>query len=154
MENAVILPRASRPASPPSPTEKPKGLLKVRGEVLVERQIEQLLAAGITDITVVVGYKKEYFFYLEDKFGVSIVVNPDYASRNNSSSIKRVEDRLGNTYICSSDDYFTENPFDRTYGSLYAVEFAEGPTPEWCVPNRRPRPHHPARPSAARTPGT
>ena len=27
--------------------EKPKGLLKVRGEVLIERQIEQLKAAGI-----------------------------------------------------------------------------------------------------------
>ena len=55
---------------------------------------------------------KEQFFYLEDAFGVSIVVNPDYATRNNNSTIRRVADRLGNTYICSSDDYFTENPFE------------------------------------------
>ena len=47
--------------------EKPKGLLKVKGEILIERQIEQLLAAGIKDITLVVGYMKEMFFYLEDK---------------------------------------------------------------------------------------
>ena len=134
VENAIILAAGLSSRFAPISYEKPKGLLKVRGEVLIERQIEQLLAAGITDITVVVGYKKEYFFYLEDKFGVSIVVNPDYASRNNSSSIKRVEDRLGNTYICSSDDYFTENPFEPyVWKAYYAVEYAEGPTPEWCV---------------------
>ena len=134
VDNAVILAAGLSSRFAPISYEKPKGLLKVRGEVLIERQIEQLLAAGITDITVVVGYKKEYFFYLEDKFGVSIVVNPDYASRNNSSSIKRVEDRLGNTYICSSDDYFTENPFEPyVWKAYYAVEYAEGPTTEWCV---------------------
>ena len=55
--------------------ERPKGVLKVRGEVLIERQIRQLLEAGIDDITVVVGYKKEEFFYLEDLFGVKVVVN-------------------------------------------------------------------------------
>ncbi|WP_326425954.1 phosphotransferase [Adlercreutzia wanghongyangiae] len=134
VDNAIILAAGLSSRFAPISYEKPKGLLKVRGEVLIERQIEQLLAAGITDITVVVGYKKEYFFYLEDKFGVSIVVNPDYASRNNSSSIKRVEDRLGNTYICSSDDYFTENPFEPyVWKAYYAVEYAEGPTAEWCI---------------------
>lgn len=134
VENAIILAAGLSSRFAPISYEKPKGLLKVRGEVLIERQIEQLIAAGITDITVVVGYKKEYFFYLEDKFGVSIVVNPDYASRNNSSSIKRVEDRLGNTYICSSDDYFTENPFEPyVWKAYYAVEYTEEATAEWCV---------------------
>ena len=134
VDNAVILAAGLSSRFAPISYEKPKGLLKVRGEVLIERQIEQLLAVGVTDITVVVGYKKEYFFYLEDKFGVTIVVNPDYASRNNSSSIKRVEDRLGNTYICSSDDYFTENPFEPyVWKAYYAVEYVEGPTAEWCV---------------------
>lgn len=133
-KNAIILAAGLSSRFAPISYEKPKGLLKVRGEVLIERQIEQLLSAGITDITVVVGYKKEYFFYLEDKFGVSIVVNPEYASRNNNSSIKRVEDRLGNTYICSSDDYFTVNPFEPyVWKAYYAVEYAEGPTAEWCV---------------------
>lgn len=134
VENAIILAAGLSSRFAPISYEKPKGLLKVRGEVLIERQIEQLIAAGITDITVVVGYKKEYFFYLEDKFGVSIVVNPDYASRNNSSSIKCVEDRLGNTYICSSDDYFIENPFEPyVWKAYYAVEYAEGETTEWCI---------------------
>lgn len=92
--------------------EKPKGVLTVRGEVLIERQIRQLQEAGITDITVVVGYMKEAFFYLEDKFGVTIRVNAEYSVRNNNSTLMLVREKLGNTYVCSSDDYFTENVFE------------------------------------------
>ncbi|MGV7343445.1 hypothetical protein PJI17_32620, partial [Mycobacterium kansasii] len=77
-----------------------------------DRQIEQLREAGINDITVVVGYKKEHFFYLAAKYGVKIVVNSDYATRNNNGSLWLVREQLGNTYICSSDDYFTVNPFE------------------------------------------
>ena len=58
--------------------EKPKGLLRVKGEVLIERQIRQLQEAGIYDITIVVGYKSEQFHYLEDKYGVTLVYNEDY----------------------------------------------------------------------------
>ncbi len=48
-----------------------KGPLPVKGEVLIERQIRQLHEAGITDITVVTGYRKEDFRYLKDEFGVT-----------------------------------------------------------------------------------
>ena len=47
----------------------------------------------------VVGYKKEYFFYLASKFGVRIKVNPQYATRNNSYTLWLVRDRLDNTYV-------------------------------------------------------
>ena len=114
--------------------ERPKGTLRVRGEVLIERQIRQLHEAGITDITVVVGYKKEYFFYLAEQFGVTIVVNDAYLTRNNNSSLWRVRKRLGNTYICSSDDYFTSNPFEPyVYKAYYSAQYVEGPTQEWCI---------------------
>ena len=44
--------------------ETPKGLLEVFGERMIERQIKQLHEAGITDITIIVGYLKEKFEYL------------------------------------------------------------------------------------------
>ena len=114
--------------------ERPKGTLKVLGEVLIERQIRQLHEAGITDITVVVGYKKEYFFYLIDKYDVKIVVNRDYAIRNNNGSLWLVKDILANTYVCSSDDYFTKNPFEsHVYKAYYSANYVEGPTDEWCI---------------------
>lgn len=100
----------------------------------VNGAMAQLREAGIDDITVVVGYKKKEFFYLEDMFGVRIVVNPDYATRNNNSTIRRVAHLLGNTYICSSDEYFTESPLEKyVYRAYYATVFEEGPTAEYCV---------------------
>lgn len=134
VDNAVILAAGLSSRFAPISYEKPKGLLKVRGEVLVERQIRQLQEVGITDITIVTGYKKEQYFYLEDMFGVKIVVNQDYAVRNNQSSLMAVADVLANTYICSSDDYFLENPFSTyEWKAYYAAQFAEGVTEEWCV---------------------
>ncbi len=41
--------------------ETPKGLLEVFGEPMMERQIKQLISAGISDIAVIVGYLKEKF---------------------------------------------------------------------------------------------
>lgn len=134
VDNAVIMAAGMSTRFAPISYEKPKGLLNVRGEVLIERQIRQLHEAGITDIAVVVGYKKELFFYLEQKLGVKIVVNQEFASRNNNSTLMRVREILGNTYICSSDDYFTQNPFEPyVWKAYYAAEFSEGPTKEWCL---------------------
>ena len=114
--------------------EKPKGLLKVKGEILIERQIRQFQEAGITDITLVVGYMKEMFFYLEDEFNVKIVVNDDYFRYNNTSSLIRVLDKIDETFICSSDNYFTENVFlEKPASGNYAAVYAEGPTDEYCL---------------------
>lgn len=97
VDNAIILAAGLSSRFAPISYEKPKGLLHVRGEILIERQIRQLQESGIDDITVVAGYKKEYFFYLEEKHGVSIVVNEEYATRNNHSSLMVVRERLSNT---------------------------------------------------------
>lgn len=134
VQNAVIMAAGLSSRFVPLSYERPKGMLRVKGEVLVERQIRQLLERGIVDITVVVGYKKEYFFYLAAKYGVKIVVNDEYASKNNSWTLWLVRDRLSNTYVCSSDDYFAENPFERyVRRSYYASKYIEGPTNEWCI---------------------
>lgn len=134
VRNAVIMAAGLSSRFVPLSYERPKGMLRVRGEVLIERQIEQLLERGITDITVVVGYKKEYFFYLAAKYGVRIVLNDQYAEKNNSWTLWLVRESLGNTYVCSSDDYFCENPFERyVYKSYYASEYVAGETDEWCI---------------------
>lgn len=118
----------------PLSTERPKGLLDVNGEVLIERQIRQLKDAGISDITIVVGYKAELFDYLKDKFNVSLVYNEDFQKYNNTSSVIRILDRLSNTYICSSDNYFPKNVFlDDPAESYYSALFVEGETKEYCL---------------------
>lgn len=117
----------------PLSEEKPKGLLEVKGEILIERQIRQLKEAGISDITVVTGYKSGMFQYLK-KYGVDTVMNEDYCRYNNTSSLIRAIDRLKNTFICSSDNYFSENVFlDVPLHSSYSAIYADGPTDEYCL---------------------
>ncbi len=89
----------------------PKALLEVRGEKLIERLIRQLNEVGVTDISVVVGYRKELFEYLIDTYGVSLVFNPDYAEKNNLFSLSLAADRLENCYILPCDLWCGENPF-------------------------------------------
>ena len=55
VDNAIIMAAGLSSRFAPLSYEKPKGVLTVRGEVLIERQIRQLREAGITDITVVGG---------------------------------------------------------------------------------------------------
>ena len=134
VDNAIIMAAGISSRFAPISYEHPKGLLHVRGEVLVERQIKQLQEAGVDDITVVVGYMKEQFFYLEDRFGVKIRVNEEYAARNNNSTLMLVREQLGNTYICSSDNYFTENVFEPyVYQAYYSATFFPGRTNEYLL---------------------
>lgn len=111
VDNAVILAAGSATRFIPLSLEQPKALYEVRGEKLIERQIQQLQEAGIRDITVVLGYKKEMFSYLREKYGVRFIFNPSYNIRNNIESLYLARAELKNTYICTCDSYFTENPF-------------------------------------------
>lgn len=87
MKNAIILSACKSNRFARFVYEKPKGLFKVKGEILIERQIEQLREAGINDIYVVVGYMKEKFFYLEQKYGVHLVVNNTFSKNGNVLSL-------------------------------------------------------------------
>lgn len=135
VSSAVIMAAGMSTRFVPLSLEKPKGLLEVKGEILIERQIEQLHAAGINDIVLVLGYKKEAFFYLEDKYeGITIVINPEYNTKNNVHTLYLAQGHISNTFICSSDNYFAENPFEEyVYQSYYASEHVTGRSSEWFM---------------------
>ena len=134
VNNLVIMAAGLSSRFTPLSLEKPKGLLKVRGDVLIERIIQQAKEAGIQDIAVVVGYKKELFAYLQEQYKVQIIENNEYALRNNHSSIYAARSVLGNSYICPSDIYFVDNPFKPyLYCSSYSALFSPGQTTEWCL---------------------
>ena len=86
-KNAIILAAGYGLRMVPINQNKPKALLTVDGQPLIERQIEQLHQVGITDITIVVGFMKEAFDYLTDKYDVKLVYNKDYAIKNNLHSL-------------------------------------------------------------------
>ncbi len=111
-KRAVILAAGFGMRMVPINMETPKALVQVHGETLIERQIKQLHAAGIRNISVVVGFMKEQFEYLIDRYGVRLLVNADYARKNNLSSLA-LADNLENCYVVPGDVYCAQNPFHR-----------------------------------------
>lgn len=134
VDNAVIMAAGTSSRFAPLSYEKPKALANVKGEVLIERQIRQLKSAGIGRIYIVTGYMAVQFEYLAQKYGVKLIYNPEYLYRNNNGSIWAARDVIQNTYICSGDNYFFENPFEAEVDSAYySAVFAHGRTNEWCM---------------------
>lgn len=111
-KNAIILAAGFGMRMVPINLTTPKALLEVNNEPLIERIIKQLHEICVRDITVVVGFMKESFEYLIDEFGVELVVNSDYAGKNNLSSLALVVDRISNSYIVPSDIWCDQNPFN------------------------------------------
>lgn len=110
-QRAIILAAGFAARMVPINLETPKALLQVNGEPLIERQIRQLHAVGITEIYVVVGYLKEQFDYLIDEYGVQLVVSSSYATKNNLHSLHKALKYLQNAYIIPCDLWCRENPF-------------------------------------------
>lgn len=125
VENAVILAAGGSDISAKSVYSVPKGLFMKNGETLIERQIRQLREAGIQDITVVIAYKQELYFFLQDKWGVNLEINPDL-KKNNIFSLYTAKAHIGSTYICNCDNYFEENPFSQyEYNAFHATVYKE-----------------------------
>ena len=112
-QRAVILAAGFGMRMVPINTEITKGLLEVNGEPLIERIIKQLHEVGIKEIYVVVGFMKEKYEYLIDEYGVELVVNADYAGKNNLHSMNLVREHLENAYVIPCDIWCDRNPFHR-----------------------------------------
>lgn len=133
VKNAIILAAGGSDISAKSVYSQPKGLFIKGGETLIERQIRQLREAGINDITVVVGYKQELYFFLAKKWNVDLIVNPNL-SKNNIYSLWTAANKLGSTYICNCDNYFEDNPFSKyEYNSFHATVFKQDAKNELLV---------------------
>ena len=133
VKSAVILAAGGADISAKSVYSMPKGLFMKNGETLIERQIRQLREAGIEDITVVIGYKQEMYFFLTDKWNVTLEINPDL-KKNNIYSLYIAKDHISSTYICNCDNYFEENPFSQyEFNAYHATVYKENAHNELVV---------------------
>lgn len=131
--NAVILAAGVGKRMVPINRDYPKSLLEVNDEPLIERLIKQLKEAGVHHIQVVVGYCKEKFEYLMDKYDVDLVVNNQYLDKNNYFSLLKCSRFLGNTYIVPSDLWFRHNPFRKNeLYSWYMLSNAKSNSSDVC----------------------
>lgn len=123
-KNAIILAAGFGMRMVPINHETPKAFVEVKGELLIERLIKQLHDVGIYDIKIVVGFMKESFEYLIDEFGVELIVNTEYSSKNNLHSLALTSAAISNTYIVPCDIWCRENPFRNT--ELYSWYMVTG----------------------------
>jgi len=134
VDNAIIMAAGISSRCLPFSKIIPKGLFRIKEEILIERQIKQLQSAGINQIILVVGYMKEKFFYLKEKFGLIIIENDDFIERNNNHSLFLAQKYLKNTYICCSDIYYPQNIFSLyEYDSYFACKYSTEYIDEYCI---------------------
>ena len=84
----------------------PKGMLSVEGKTLIERQIEILRNAGISDIAIVTGYEHTKINYK----GVTYFHNAKFDTTNMVESLMVAKDFItdSDVLVCYSDILYTE----------------------------------------------
>ncbi|MBQ9965036.1 MAG: NTP transferase domain-containing protein [Clostridia bacterium] len=128
-KNAVILAAGFGMRIVPINTQTPKGLIEIHGEPLIERLIKQLREVGVENIYIVVGFLKESYEYLIDKYGVKLIVNVQYAQKNNLHSLNLARKFLDDCYIVPCDIWCRDNPFkEAEFYSWYMVNDQKDPS--------------------------
>lgn len=136
VKKAIIMAAGKGERMRPLTLTTPKPLIQVNGERMIDSVIRALHQNGISEIYVVVGYKKEQFDCLEEEFpGVKLIENPDYDRCNNISSLYYAREHLSDCIILDGDQII-RNPeilapeFER---SGYNAVWTNEETNEWLL---------------------
>lgn len=116
VKRAVILAGGKGVRMNPETNDLPKALVKVGKKSIIETQLDALIEAGITDITVVRGYKKEKFDVLANKY--PIVKYIDYQNWEHGGpmdALTLVKHLLPGAYYLECDLYIHNPKIIRTY---------------------------------------
>ncbi|MCI9149332.1 MAG: phosphocholine cytidylyltransferase family protein [Lachnospiraceae bacterium] len=101
---AIILAAGIGKRMQPLTFETPKPLVRVNGIRMIDTVIQGLHLNHITEIYVVVGYRKEKFRFLETEYpGLKLIENPYYDSCNNISSLYVARKYISNAIILDGD---------------------------------------------------
>ena len=91
---------------------KPKCLITIGSKTLIRRSVDLLLSKGISDITVIVGYKSD-LIRNELNNDVAYYENPDFQTNNSIKSLWYAKDLLeGNVLLLNGDLYYEQGILD------------------------------------------
>lgn len=136
VQRAVILAAGKGERMLPLTKTTPKPLIKVHGQTMIESIIQALHSNGIFEIYIVVGYLKEQFYYLEDKYeGIQLIANPYYDNYNNISSLYMARNHIENAFVLDGDQLIhSNNILQPTFlKSGYNVVWSRTYTNEWLL---------------------
>jgi len=106
--------------------ELPKPLIDVNGKSIIERQISSFRKAGIDEITIVTGYKKDKFIF-ED---VEYVFNPKYEEVEQAFSLMTARKQIsGNVIISFGDTIFEDKIIEQILNTKNDIVI--GVEPKW-----------------------
>lgn len=114
----------------------PKPLVEVNGKRMIDTIIDGLLANGITEIHVVVGYLKEQFYCLLEKYpDLHFIDNPYYNECNNIASLYVAREYIDDVIILDGDQLVNDiNALSPEFEhSGYNAVWTDEPTKEWLM---------------------
>ena len=112
--NAIILAAGKGERLQPLTNDKPKCLVELFGKSLLEWQIEAFQSSGITDITIVSGYKSDLINFPE----ITILKNEKYESTNMIETLFSAKEKmLDSTIVSYGDIIFEKNVLESLINS-------------------------------------
>lgn len=112
MTKALILAAGLGTRLAPITNDRPKSLVPVNGKPILLKQIENLLENGITDITIISGYKADILEKtVHEKYPeINIIESVDYATTNNMYSAYLGKDAVGDSdFLMMNADVFYDS---------------------------------------------
>ncbi len=112
MANAILMAAGLGTRLRPLTDTMPKPLLKIGNEPMIETVLRALQEVSVRKIYLLVGFLGKQFDYLQKKYhNLEIIINPDFQTVNNISSIYYAADKLleSDNFICEADLFIQDS---------------------------------------------